>query len=147
MSSLKSKVTKLASDAKFGPAANEAQIAGLESRMGVRIPDELRAFLKEADGVTDSYGSHAIWPIEKIESENRKFRTFDGFRDLYMPFTSLLFFGIDGGGDQFAYPIQADATIHKHDIFRWEHETDARTWFAGNLESYILKRLSDPDEE
>ena len=147
MSSLKSKVTELASDAVFGSPASEAQIAGLESRMSVRIPDGLRTFLKEADGVTDDYGSYAIWPIEKIEAGNRKFRTFEGFRDLYMPFTSLLFFGIDGGGDQFAYPIQADGTIHKHDIFRWEHETDARTWFAGNLENYILKRLSGPNEE
>jgi hypothetical protein len=138
---------RVASDAEFGPRASEAQIAAVESRMRVKIPKALRSLLKEADGVIADYGSDMIWSLEKIETENTKFRSFKGFRDLYMPFTSLLFIGADGGGDQFAYPIHADGLIHKHDVFRWEHESDARSWFAGDLESYILKRLSDSDDE
>jgi hypothetical protein len=63
-----------------------------------------------------------------------------------MPFDHLLFFGDDGGGDQFALSIQADGVIHKYDIYRWEHETDARSWFASGLEQFLAKRLQPPNE-
>jgi hypothetical protein len=61
---------------------------------------------------------------------------------LYMPFDHLLFFGDYGGGDQFAFPIHADGEIHKLDIFRWDHETDARSWYAGGLEQFFEHRFA-----
>lgn len=38
-----------------------------------------------------------------------------------MPFDSLLFFGDNGGGDQFALVVAPE----RDDIFVWGHETDA----------------------
>jgi hypothetical protein len=58
-----------------------------------------------------------------------------------MSFDHLLFFGDDGGGNPFAFAILADGRIHKEDVFRWDHETDERAWFAGGLEGFIENRL------
>ena len=66
-----------------------------------------------------------------------------------MPFDHLLFFGDDGCGDQFAFAIQADGLIHKGSIFRWEHESDARSWFAARMEQFFenrLKKAADEDD-
>ena len=78
-----------------------------------------------------------MWSASQIERENRQFRTYPDFRALYMPFDALLFFADDGAGDQFAFAIHADGRVHKNDVYRWDHETDARSWFAGRLEQYL----------
>jgi hypothetical protein len=57
-----------------------------------------------------------------------------------MPFDHLLFFGAGAGGDRFAFAIHADGKIHKHDIFRWNHETDERVWIANSLETFFERR-------
>lgn len=90
--------------------------------------------------------SEMIWPAAEIERRNREFRANPDFRSLYMPFDHLLFFGDDGGGDQFAFAIDADGEIRKLDVFRWEHESDSRSWFAGRLEQFF-ERISRPAEE
>ena len=136
-----------ASDAEFGAAANDTGIAAVEQALGVQLPDALRDFLLEADGVTADYSSGVIWSAADIQKRNQEFRTFAGFRDLYMPFSHLLFFGDDGGGDQFAFAIHADGQIHKRDVFRWEHETDSRSWYAGGLEQFLEARLKKEDED
>ena len=92
--------------------------------------------LLEADGITDEYGSHAVWPVAEIERQNKQFRTNEGFRDLYMPFDHLLLFGADAGSDHFAFAIHADGKIHKNDVYRWEHENDARSWLCGASNSF-----------
>src|SRR6516162_6852838 len=130
-----------ASDAKFGGAASESQIAAVEHALSIRLPALLREFLLEADGVTADYGSGVIWSATDIQKRNQEFRTRPSFRDLYMPFDHLLFFGDDGGGDQFAFAVHADGQVHKQDLFRWAHETDARSWFASRLEQFLETRL------
>ena len=147
MSSLKEEIIAVFPDARFSPAANEEKIALAEIQMGITIPDALRWFLKDADGVKADYGSGLIWSIEEIQTKNAEFRTLADFRELYMPFTALLFFADDGGGDQFAFPVHADGVIHREDVFRWDHETDARIWFAGNLSRYVQMRSSDSNNE
>jgi hypothetical protein len=136
-----------ARDAKFGRPASETRLVAVEQALGVHLPDSLRGFLLEADGVTADYGSRVIWSAADIKKRNLEFRTLDSFHDLYMPFDHLLFFGDDCGGDQFAFAIQADGQVHKHDIFRWEHETDARSWFAGRLEQFLETRLKKEDDD
>ncbi len=136
-----------ARDAKFGRPASESQLAAVEQALGIRLPALLREFLLEADGVTADYGSGVIWSAADIQKRNQEFRTLASFRDLYMPFDHLLFFGEDGGGDQFAFAIHADGQVHKHDVFRWEHETDARSWFAGRLEQFLETRLKKEDDD
>ncbi|MFC8033052.1 hypothetical protein ACFUVU_09590 [Streptomyces griseoincarnatus] len=41
-----------------------------------------------------------------------------------MPFDSLLFFGDNGGGDQFALVVAQE----RDDVFVWDHETGSRMW-------------------
>jgi hypothetical protein len=142
------KLTKgYARDAKFGRPASEAQLAAVEQSLSIRLPDSLRDFLLEADGLTADYGSGVIWSAADIQKRNQEFRTLASFRDLYMPFDHLLFFGDHSGGDQFAFAIHADGQVHKHDVFRWDHETDSRSWFAGHLEQFLEKRLKKEEEE
>lgn len=57
--------------------------------------------------------------------------------ELYLPFDGLLFFGDNGGGDQFAFVLRDN----RRDIFVWDHETDSRYWVAGHLESYVTHAL------
>nr|WP_280703686.1 hypothetical protein [Kitasatospora sp. GP82] len=44
-----------------------------------------------------------VWAIEQIVEQNLYFRSDGSFARLYMPFDALLFFGDNGGGDQFAF--------------------------------------------
>ena len=137
---------RLAPDAEMRPPATNGVHDEIERSLGVALPAVLRAFLEEIDGLADDYGSGVIWPAAEIVMRNREFRSERSFVDLYMPFDNLLFFGDDGGGDQFAFAIHADSRIHKGDIYRWEHETDARSWYASHLQRYIEARLAGGDD-
>src|SRR5207237_7024202 len=126
----------------FQAPATESQLAALAESIAVVLPSELRELLLESDGITADFGSGIVWPLGEIRRHNREFRENADFSELYMPFDHLLFFGEDGDGDQFAFAIQADGHIRRPDVFRWEHETDARTWYAGRLEQFFERRLS-----
>ena len=133
-------IKKAAPDAEFANPASEKKLATVESTLGVGLPAELRELLLDSNGVKANYGAGIVWAAEEILSHNEKFRTFEAFKDLYMPFDHLLFFGDDGGGDQFAFPIHADGLIHKLDVFRWKHETDERVWLANGLELFFERK-------
>ena len=137
---------KSGSGVKCGRPAAEGRIETAEDALGVRFPAPLRELLLEADGVADEYGSHAVWPVAEIRLQNEQFRTNAAFRELYMPFDHLLLFGADDGGDHFAFAIHADGKVHKNDVYRWEHENDARSWFAPRLEHFLEKRLKSEDD-
>lgn len=133
------------SGAEFASPSDEVTIAEAEKELHVEFPSDLRSFFLEAGGIVADYGCEVIWKISDIVSRNKEFRDTVSFRELYMPFDHLLFFRDDGGGDQFAIAIQADGIIHKHDVYRWEHETDARSWFASGLSQFLEKRLAATD--
>ena len=97
--------------------------------------------LKETNGVSDDYGCGHVWSTERIQQDNLQFRTFEDFKDLYMPFDCLLFFADAGNGDQFAF-IQLNGEIHRRDVFAWNHENDSRTWVASSLKKYLELWLS-----
>ena len=78
-----------------------------------------------------------------IAGHQAKFRTFEDFRSLYMPFDHLLLFGGDGGGDLFAYPVRADGSTSAMGIFVWEHEDDSRTWRASSLRDLHARLSTD----
>jgi len=136
-----------APDAKFAGPASEAHIATVEKALNIQLPPQLREFLLEADGLSADYGSRVIWSLDHLQEQNQQFRTTAGFQELYMPFDHLLLFGDHSGGDHFAFAIQADGQIHARDIFRWDHETDGRSWFAGHLEQFLETRLGRDDED
>lgn len=127
---------------RFGRPATELQIAAAEKSLGLRFPRQLRDLLRETNGVLNEYGHGPIWPVRMIKEQNREFRTMISFRELYMPFDNLLLFGAEPNSDHFALAVQADGEIHNKDIFIWDHETDARSWYAGCLEQFLEKQLN-----
>jgi hypothetical protein len=130
---------------KTGVASDDKAIREAEKELGVSFPPELSGCLKECGEVHGSYSEALVWPVARIISDNISFRKNSDFKDLYMPFDCLLFFGDAGNGDQFAYPIQ-NKKIHRQDVFVWSHEDDSRKslapslakflewWFAGKIE-------------
>jgi len=136
-------VTIAASDAIFSLPVNQTALESTERKLNLSLPFHLREILLECGSVTADCSSGVIWSISDILVRNLEFRSMDAFRELYMPFNHLLFFGDDGGGDQFAFPIHADGKIHKPDIYRWEHETDSRSWFASDRKQYFERRFKN----
>jgi hypothetical protein len=134
-------VAAVAAAAEFAPPSHETTLVAAERALQVQLPPELRELLLECDGVTADYGSGVVWSVSEIQQRNLEFRENESFRELYMPFDHLLFFGDDGGGDQFAFSVKADGKIHNPDIYRWEHETDSRSWFSSVLRQFFKYRL------
>ena len=133
-------IKKAASDAEFAGPASDSQLASVEQALGVQLPEDLRELLLESDGVKAHYGAGVVWSASEIQKQNQTFRADEDFKELYMPFDNLLFFGADGGGDQFAFAVHGDGRIHKRDIFRWKHESDERVWLANCLEALFERR-------
>ncbi|MFF9813532.1 SMI1/KNR4 family protein [Streptomyces sp. NPDC014006] len=73
-----------------------------ERSLGESLPQELKNLLSETDGITGRTSSDAVWSLERIVRDNLRFRRERSFVELYMPFDPFLFFGDNGGGDQFA---------------------------------------------
>jgi hypothetical protein len=122
--------------------ATPSDIEAIATGLGQSVPDDLRALLQETDGIQDAMGCVLIWPSVRILQENQAFRTTSEFQKLYMPFTLLMFFGDNSGGDQFGFV----RTPERNDVFWWDHETDSRQWIAPNLETY-LRRMFEADGE
>lgn len=128
---------KSVSDAcDFFEPANEAKIQSAEGALEISFHQDLRSLLLESDGVFGEYGLGLIWSVERIHADNLNFRTNEDFKEIYMPFDSLLFFGDGGNGDQFAYPIQ-NGMIRNNDVFVWNHEDDSRNRISPNLKAYL----------
>ncbi|MBV7562190.1 SMI1/KNR4 family protein [Pseudomonas sp. sia0905] len=121
--------------------ASEVDIQAAERALGVKFPSDLQNFLLVSDGLEGEYGLDLVWSLNRIVSDNLNFRGNNEFKELYMPFNCLLFFGDAGNGDQFAFPIQADV-IRRDDVFVWNHENDSRTWAAPSLPKYLEWWLS-----
>jgi hypothetical protein len=117
-----------------GVSAQALQVAEVD--LGVPLPRGLRELLSETDGVMGEYGLNLIWPLQRIVADNQAFRTNEDFRQLYMPFDPLLFFGDAGNGDQFAFVIRG-GQVRSSDIFAWDHENDSRYWVAPDLRQFL----------
>ncbi|WJE54950.1 SMI1/KNR4 family protein [Bacillus cereus] len=101
-----------------------------------KLPDELQSLLKETDGINDEYRGYLVWSTSRIIEENSNLRSYEDFKDLYMPFDCLLFIADAENGDLFAYSI-LNGSIQKDDIYVWNHENDSRTWVAPSLKQFI----------
>ncbi|MGA5298551.1 SMI1/KNR4 family protein [Nucisporomicrobium flavum] len=123
--------------AEVAEGAGEWAIAAAQERLGQTFPEDLAGLLRETDGVRGESGLDVVWPVERIVRDNLEFRTFPDFKDLYAPFDDLLFFGDNGGGDQFAYRAGDPAGA----VLVWEHETDERRPVATNLADYLTRIL------
>jgi hypothetical protein len=110
--------------------ATEHQINQVERKLDVHIPDDLKGFWRQLNG--DNY---LVFSTDQIIETNLSIRE-QGF---YMPLDCLLFFGGNGSGDYFGYPITHDDGVRDDSVFIWEHEFDNRVWKANDLEDAINK--------
>lgn len=130
-------------DVELRDPAIAAFLADIEEQLGQPIPLPLRALLTETDGIAAHYGTEFIWTSERILTENLDFRRSEQLKTLYMPFDSLMFFGDNGGGDQFAFV----RTPERDDVFVWDHETDSRTWISPSLERFLRDALASGGDD
>ncbi|MFD8141652.1 SMI1/KNR4 family protein [Streptomyces sp. NPDC059708] len=123
--------------AGFSEPARASDLVAAETRLGRTLPAELRDLLLESNGVVGHTHVDTVWPIDQIVERNLLFWSDQTFAQLYMAFDALLFFGDNGGGDQFAFVRKPE----RPDIFVWEHESDSRRWVANNLRDYLNRSL------
>ncbi|MFE0916099.1 MULTISPECIES: SMI1/KNR4 family protein [unclassified Streptomyces] len=130
-------MTKIAAEVEFGAPADEAAVEAAENALGQTLPMELSDLLRECNGVRGPDGLDVIWSAERIAQDNTALRSADDLAQLYMPFQPLVFFGDNGGGDQFAFV----RSPQRDEIFVWDHETDSRYLVAYRLDQYIERAL------
>jgi hypothetical protein len=123
---------------RFEAPVTRGQIAAAQVALKISLPDELCELFQETDGIEGQFGPSLVWPLARIVSDNIEFRRNPDFPALYMPFDPMLFFGDNGGGDQYAYRILAGG-IEYMSVYEWEHETDSRNWFARDLRDYLAR--------
>ncbi|WP_328890929.1 SMI1/KNR4 family protein [Streptomyces sp. NBC_00316] len=130
-------------NAGFRDPSDGSMLAEAERRLGSELPAELAQLLLESNGIMGWTSVDTVWTIEQIIDRNLSFRSDSSFAQLYMPFDALLFFGDNGGGDQFAF-VQ---TPRRPDVFVWEHENDSRRWVARDLRDYLGRSLAEGGDD
>ena len=136
-------ISELFPEAQFEPPGSDARLGATEGALAQPIPSDLKELLREADGVRGEFDVDVVWSSERIARDNADFRSRPDFADLYDPFGDLIFFGDNGGGDQFAF--KSDPA--EPGVFVWEHETDGRRRVADDLRDYLEKCLTSEDDE
>lgn len=129
--------------AQFAPPADAAAIDRVEGRLGQQVPADLRALLLESDGILGEFDEDIVWTAERIAADNASFRVNPSYAELYEPFDKLMFFGDNGGGDQFAFVPGEPAA----GVVVWEHETDVRRKVADDLADYLRQILTADGDE
>ncbi|MEU0032172.1 SMI1/KNR4 family protein [Streptomyces sp. NPDC006335] len=123
--------------------AQAPELIAAETRRGQTLPTDLRGLLLETNGIIGHVHVDTVWSIDQIVQTNLHFWADQTLGQLYMPFTPFLFFGDNGGGDQFAFVH----TPERPDIFVWEHESDSRRWVASNLQDYLSRALQGSGDD
>ena len=117
------------------PATFEA-IKELESSVGKGIPDDLKEFYKEMNGIWDAWYCFNIMPVEEVTEYNRKLK-FDETANLYMSRADHLAFS-HADGDYYFYAITPSGY---RGIFKWDHEDDSREYVCPDLKSWVSKKF------
>lgn len=130
-------------EAGFREPAQVSEIVEAEKRLGRALPAELKQLLLESNGVIGRTHVDTVWTVDQIVEQNLLFWSDESFAQLYMSFDALLFFGDNGGGDQFAFVQKPE----RPDVFVWEHESDSRRWVANNLRDYLGRSLRDSGDD
>jgi hypothetical protein len=108
-------------DWRYGPPASADAIAEAEAKLGIRLPDELRALYRETDGVRENLGNAAyLLPLSGEESlvslTKSLWAEWDGFRPEF-DLKPFVFFGNSGGGDLWGISWQRPGQViafHHH---------------------------------
>ena len=120
------------------PAAKPEAIANLEASVGKELPEELKEFYTEMNGIWDAWYCFSIMPVEEVTEYNRKIKS-DETANLYMSRADHLAFS-HADGDYFFYAITKSGY---RGIFKWDHVDDSREFVCHDLKSWALKRLQN----
>lgn len=101
----------------------------IKSKLGVDLPNDLYNFYLESDG-----DGCAIFSVSRLVGENCDLRAMA--EGVYMPLDCFLFFGDNGCGDYFGYPI-IGGEAEQDRIFMWNHDSDERYFICNTLEEFI----------
>lgn len=119
---------------KLNNPATEKQILDVEKALDNKLPADLKELLLKFNG-----DNSLIFSTEQIIEINLSVRKLDCFMSL----DCLLFFGGNGCGDYYGYPITREHGVRDDNVFMWEHEYDNRIWKASSLEDTIKKYYND----
>jgi len=128
---------------RFSPPASQEQIAQMEQRFSLPLPDALKAILLETNGVMEKLrvGEEVIetgwllWPVEEIIQENSWLRDDNQRNPLYAPFDDLLFFATPGvDGIRFAW---RDSAPDSTGVYAWFPIEDERRYLAPSIEAFL----------
>jgi hypothetical protein len=115
-------------------------LAALEITFPGEVPFALLALLRDLDGAIDGQGCAICWCAERIRDENIRMRTSSLYRECYMPFEPLLFFGEEAEGRRVGLAI-IPGMIAQPNVYVWDPRNDSRIWVAASLGHYLLERL------
>ena len=118
----------------LNPPATEQQISEIEEKLHINLPADIKDILGEFNG--DNF---FLLSAEQMIKINLMVRTFN----FCMPLDCLLFFGENGCGDYYGYPITREDGIRSDNVFMWNHEYDSREWKATSLQEAIEKYYSN----
>ncbi|MFN8059324.1 MAG: SMI1/KNR4 family protein [Vicinamibacterales bacterium] len=121
----------------LGPASVQ-EIGDVERSLDVALPSDLRHVLSASNGVRGPQ-STPVWSTRTLAEANRLFRSELG--ELYMSFSSLLFFGDAGDGDQYAFRV-VNGEVDGGSVYVWNHRDDSRVWAAPCLEAFLEAHFS-----
>ncbi len=134
-------IEKMDKKSVFTKKTTMEEISKAEFSLNLSFPKELKELLEETNGIVGEYGDEHILSLEEIQKKNLEFRSNEDFKELYMSFNELLIIGQSINGDLYAYVI-LNGKIRNYDIFKWDHESDSRLWYAKDLTQYLEKRYS-----
>lgn len=119
---------------KLNPPAIEQEICEIEEKLQIIIPEDLKGLLREING--DDF---LLFSAKQIVETNLEMRT----QKCFMPLDCLLFFGTDGSGNYYGFPITCEDGVRDDNVYMWDHEYDSREWKAGSLEQMIIKYYTE----
>src|SRR5581483_1491366 len=123
--------------AKVTNPASPSALKKASLRLGMPLPHDLLSFYRFSNGLT-CYGRDLIYPIDRLVEENLFCRKLSH----YMPMSHFVFFGGDGGGDEYAFGRRMDGEYHST-VFVWRNGTDEREEYEGCLERYLARWATD----
>jgi hypothetical protein len=126
----------------FFPGATADDLAKVERTLGVRLPESLTELLRGSNGVLVIFGQHLIWSTDEIARTNLEMRSDPLYRESWMPFDDLLFFGDAGvDGISFAFAI-SQGRVDEDQVYAWYPISDERRLKAHSLRGYVEGWLS-----
>lgn len=126
----------------FHSGATSSELDAIEHALGVCLPESLQELLRESNGVQVTFGQHFIWSTDEIVRNNHAMRNDPRYREDYMPFDHLLFFG-DAGVDGILFAFASiQGHINRDRVYAWYPIEDNRELKALSLRNYVEGWLS-----